>query len=325
MKRSLWKRGSIIVVSALALTAFATPSSAAGGRTVSTTATHDLATTLEAAQAVTEYWTPERMRNAIPLDQITVDLPTQLHDVAKGKATTLQPTLPLGPLAFPEPGGDWTGGGAVTRTAGRVFFTYQGRQASCSGDAVTSGNRSVVMTAGHCVKLEGAWHTDWAFVPGYNNGNAPFGTWTARRTLTTPQWEASEDINYDVGAAVVNQLNGQSLTDVVGGQGIAFNQARGQNMYAFGYPAADPYDGTKLIYCSGTAFDDFLISDDLGLDCDMTGGSSGGPWFLTFNESTGTGVQNSVNSFKYNFFAGWMFGPYFGADAQNLFNTAAAS
>ena len=47
-----------------------------------------------------------------------------------------------------------------------------------------------------------------------------------------------EERVYDIGAAVVNQLNGQSLTDVTGSQGIAFNQARGQNMYAFGWSAA---------------------------------------------------------------------------------------
>jgi len=39
----------------------------------------------------------------------------------------------------------------------------------------------------------------------------------------------------------------------------------------------------------------------------------------------GTGTQNSVNSFKYNFSPTWMFGPYFGADAQNLYNSAQAS
>jgi V8-like Glu-specific endopeptidase len=188
---------------------------------------------------------------------------------------------------------------------------------------VTSGNKSTVMTAGHCVKLEGSWHTNWAFVPAYDNGNRPHGTWTAKSTLTTPQWNASEDLNYDVGAAVVNPLNGASLTDVVGAQGIAFNQARGQRMYSFGYSAAAPYDGTKLIYCSGVVFDDFLLSNDLGMTCNQTGGSSGGPWFLNFNEGDGTGIQNSVNSFKYNFFPNWMFGPYFGADAQGVYNAAA--
>jgi V8-like Glu-specific endopeptidase len=334
MRRSLWKRGSVAAAAALAVAAtaaIATPSSAepapAAPAPVISVATNELASTPESARTVAQFWTPDRMRAAVPLDQLLVDLPQNLLDVAKGTPTLTPPTLPSLPVpaAFPQPGGAWTGGGAITKTAGRVFFTYQGRQASCSGDAVTSGNRSTVITAGHCVKLEGAWHTDWVFVPGYDNGNTPFGTWTASKTLTTPQWEASEDINFDVGAAVVNQLDGKFLTDVVGGQGIAFNQARGQDMYAFGYPAADPYDGSKLIYCSGTAFDDFLLSQDLGLTCNMTGGSSGGPWFLTFDEAAGTGVQNSVNSFKYNFMADWMFGPYFGADAEALYNTASSS
>ncbi|MEV4316339.1 peptidase [Actinocrispum sp. NPDC049592] len=293
------KRALVLAMTGLALAGFTTPAQAA-----------------PSDAAVRAFWTPARMRSAQPLDLIKV-LPSQLKSVAKGRPVQIQ--------SIPNGGAAWTGGGAVTKTAGRVFFTYQGRTASCSGDAVTSANKSTVITAGHCVKLGGAFHTNWVFVPGYNNGNAPYGTWTARATMATPQWVASEDINYDVGAAVVNQLNSQSLTDVVGGQGIAFNQARGQNMYSFGYPAEAPYDGTKLIYCSGKVFNDFLLSQDIGMTCNQTGGASGGPWFLSFNEAAGTGIQNSVNSFKYNFISTWMFGPYFGADAQNLYNTAQSS
>lgn len=282
------------------------------------------------AESVAAKWTPEAMRAAIPLDRLLprADASKLTQDVRRGAPQVVAPTNSLRgdllPMAFPESGGPWPGGGAVESTAGRVFFNYGGRQASCSGNAVTSGNKSVVMTAGHCVKLDGAWHTDWVFVPAYDNGNAPYGTWTARATLATPQWTATEDINYDVGAAVVNPLNGQSLTDVVGGQGIAFNQARGQDMYAFGWPAADPYDGSEMIYCSGRTFD-ALISDGIGMTCDMTGGSSGGPWFLDFNEGTGAGIQNSVNSYKINFISLWMFGPYFGADAQGVYNAAQAA
>lgn len=263
---------------------------------------------------VERFWTPARMRQASPLDTISRS-GGSLGTVRRGLSQ-------ITPASAADPGGAWTGGGAVTHTVGRVFFTYQGRAASCSGDAVTSANKSTVITAGHCVKLSGAWHTNWVFVPGYNNGKAPYGKWPAKQTLTTPQWKASEDINYDVGAAVVDRLGGKRLTDVVGGQGIAFNQKRGQQMYDFGYPAATPYDGTKLIYCSGTTVNDPLASKDQGLLCDMTGGSSGGPWFLNFKESTGTGIQNSVNSFKYNFLPTHMFGPYFGDDAKNLYNAA---
>ncbi len=270
------------------------------------------------AQAVTDFWTPERMASAVPMDRLLAAPRDLGATVAAGTPAVVPPSV----ATFPTTGEPWTDGGAVAETAGRVFFTTNGRAASCSGNAVTSSNRSVVLTAGHCVKYQGSWHTDWIFVPGYADGQAPFGEWAAEVTLTTPQWESSEDINYDVGAAVVQQLDGQSLTDVVGGQGVAFNQQRNQDMYAFGYPAADPYDGSTLIHCSGSTFTDFLLSSDHGMSCDMTGGSSGGPWFLDFEEATGLGVQNSVNSFGYTFLPGYLFGPYFGTAAQELYERA---
>ena len=80
---------------------------------------------------------------------------------------------------------------------------------------------------------------------------------------------------------------------------------------------------------TGTAMDratfDALISTGIGMTCDMTGGSSGGPWFLDFDETTGTGILNSVNSYKINFIPTWMFGPYFGADAQGVYEAAQAA
>jgi V8-like Glu-specific endopeptidase len=326
--RKFWRYWGALAASGLVLATFVTPASAAPSTSQRPSVViHDAADSSAEAREIAAKWTPAAMRSAVPLD-LLLDRGKRTRltsKVAKGKPQVVAPTAAeagaISPQASLNGGSAWTGGGAVTRTAGRVFFTFNGRRASCSGDAVTSANKSTVITAGHCVKLEGAWHTDWVFVPGYDNGNAPFGTWTARQTMATPQWVASEDINFDVGAAVVNQLNGQNLTDVVGAQGVAFNQARGQQMYAFGYPAAAPYDGTRLIYCSGRVFNAFL-SNGIGMTCNMTGGSSGGPWFLSFNEAAGTGTVNSVNSYKINFIPTWMFGPYFGTDAQNVYNTA---
>ncbi|GAA3659074.1 hypothetical protein GCM10022224_023090 [Nonomuraea antimicrobica] len=222
-----------------------------------------------------------------------------------------------------SPGLQWTDDGAIVRTTGRVFFTTaEGRNASCSGSAVTSANESVVITAGHCVKLNGAAHRNWVFVPAFDDGRSPFGTWVATRMLTTQQWNAREDINFDLAAVVVAPLNGRTLTDVVGGQGVAFNQSRQQQMYAFGYPAAEPFDGSELIYCSGRAFNDTVMTQDQGLRCAMTGGSSGGPWFRGFDESTGLGWLNSVNSFTYNFAPNFMFGPFFGDEAMAVYQAA---
>lgn len=325
---------ALALFSAAALVAAGTAAAAATTATDHHTTTHPAAVSASQQQQVLEYWTPERMRSAVPIEQLAGDVLTGTRPggtAERGEPTIIDPTPATIPatdpatLAFPHSGGPWTGGGAVTETAGRVFFNYQGQPASCSGNAVTSNNRSTVMTAGHCVRMDGAWHTAWVFVPGYHNGNDPHGTWTAAQLLATPQWVGSENMNHDIGAAVVNPLNGQRLTDVVGGQGIAFNQPRGQAMYSFGYPAASPYGGEELIYCSGNAFNDFLLSTAIGLTCNMTGGASGGPWFLNFDESTGLGVQNSVNSFKYVFFPNWMFGPYFGNSAQDLYQTAQSS
>ncbi|WP_406000320.1 trypsin-like serine peptidase [Streptomyces sp. NBC_00829] len=275
------------------------------------------------------FWTAERMRGATPLDLIQVTPGAVRPARPAGRETVVPPTAAsaksVGPTAFPQAGGAWTGGGAVPKTSGRVFFTFQGRTASCSGDSVTSKNGSTVITAGHCVKYQGSWHTNWVFVPGYTNGQAPYGQWSATQTLSTPQWVASEDINYDVGAAVVAPLGGQTLAATVGAQGLSFNGGYNKPMYAFGFPAASPYDGTKLIYCSGNSSKDFLLTQDHSLGCNMTGGSSGGPWFTSFSEATGTGLQASVNSFGYVFLPNRMFGPYFGNDAMAVYDKAQAS
>ncbi|MGW6703277.1 trypsin-like serine peptidase [Streptomyces sp. NPDC054956] len=269
------------------------------------------------------FWTAERMRSATPLDITAAPGAGHRAPTAAARTTTIAPTAAsASPTAFPQAGGAWTGGGAVVKTSGRVFFTFGDRTASCSGDSITSANGSTVITAGHCVKYQGTWHTNWVFVPAYDNGNAPYGQWQATKTFATDQWAASEDMNMDVGLAVVAPLNGQKLSQVVGAQGIVFNGGYNKKMYSFGFPAAAPYDGTKLVYCSGNTGKDFLLTKDHSMSCNMTGGSSGGPWFQDFNEATGLGTQASVNSFGYTFLPNRMYGPYFGNEAKAAYDKA---
>ncbi|MEW5533663.1 MULTISPECIES: trypsin-like serine peptidase [Streptomyces] len=274
------------------------------------------------------FWTAERMREATPLDVTAVPGAARTPVATAAAPTAVAPTAALSaasPTAFPQAGGAWTGGGAVVKTSGRVFFTMGSRTASCSGNSITSANGSTVMTAGHCVKYQGAWHTNWVFVPAYNNGSAPYGQWSATKTFATDQWAASEDMNMDVGLAVVAPLNGQTLSQAVGAQGVLFNGGYNKKMYSFGFPAAAPYDGTKLVYCSGNSGKDFLLTKDHGLGCNMTGGSSGGPWFQDFNEATGLGTQVSVNSFGYTFLPNRMYGPYLGNEAKAAYDKAQTS
>ena len=53
-----------------------------------------------------------------------------------------------------------------------MFFTRGGVNYVCSGTATNSTNGDVVTTAGHCVNEgPGAFATNFAFVPAYNNGS----------------------------------------------------------------------------------------------------------------------------------------------------------
>lgn len=291
------------------LLALGSPGTASGASGPSTGAeTAPAATSAADADRVEAYWTTRRMRNAQSAERPDASHPSTAP-VARGAQTKVGPK---------KPGGTPTPTASVTATTGKVFFTLGGTNYVCSGAATSSSNRDVVTTAGHCVKDgTGAWATNWAFVPAYNNGSRPYGTWTARTLVTTSGWANQGDINYDGGFAVMNTLSGAHLTDVVGGQGIGFNLARGLYYNAYGYPAAGKFNGETLKSCSGTATNDVWGgTQSQSIPCDMTGGSSGGPWL------TGSTI-NSVNSFGYSGVPNRMFGPYFGSAIQSAYNTAA--
>jgi hypothetical protein len=247
---------------------------------------------------VVAYWTAERMRSAIPLDAARA---------AGGKK----------PLAYPFTRYEPT---TYNPAHGKVFFSDGASNYVCSGTALTSGNESVVWTAGHCVNEgPGAFYTNWAFVPAYKDGARPYGTWTARSLLTTSGWGQRGDFSYDVGAAVVNTNGGATLTDTVGSRGIAFNQPAEQHYLSHGYPAAPPFSGGRMYICEadlGTR-DRSANPPTMGIGCDMTGGSSGGGWVV------GNNVL-SVNSYGYRTQPNVMYGPYQGTVAQQLYSSAAS-
>ncbi|GAA4231132.1 V8-like Glu-specific endopeptidase [Streptosporangium album] len=262
------------------------------------------------------YWTPRRMADAAPIDLL-------------GAATKVLGT-PGAPVHQQSPrtgGARWGAGGSVTRTTGRVFLTIGGLDFVCSASSIRSANKDLVVTAGHCVKDgTGAWADNWTFVPGYDAGRQPYGQFTARRMFVTGPWSRSADDSYDVGMVALNPRDGRHVEDVVGGQDIAFGTARGRPAHTFGFPAESPYDGEHLVYCAGPVrADPHDQTGDQGMHCDMTAGSSGGPWLTGFDTATGRGAITSVSSFKYSDDRNTMYGPYFGTTVKELYTTAERS
>jgi hypothetical protein len=225
---------------------------------------------------------------------------------------------------------------------GKLFFDVQPgpgeRWSVCSGTAVNSENRSLVVTAGHCiydpdpdgdnvVQGNGYWFENVKFCPGYENG-CNLGVWTARSLGTTNKWFYGNGGRYDwsddMGVVLVNPNESGYLVDRVGGQGITFNDYVGLDRSAFGYPEADSrwpryrYNGQDLIYCGGR---DQYASGRMIIGCTMTGGASGGPWLSSF-DSSGLGYLNGVNSHKpgsRSVSATVVGSPYFGDAEAGLF------
>jgi hypothetical protein len=60
----------------------------------------------------------------------------------------------------------------------------------------------------------------------------------------------------------------------------------------------------------------------MGIGCDLTGGSSGGPWITKFSGASGSAnYLNGHNSYRYTSHPQEMFSPYFGSQAQSLWYT----
>jgi V8-like Glu-specific endopeptidase len=343
MQRTLALTVAAALATAGPLFALSTPATGAPGSAASPgPVSHRTGIDSRAEQdSVRAFWTKARMKAATPRG---LQRPAAKPGGGGSPGTTSTSNL----------GTAWTAGRA---TVGKVFFQLGGSLYVCSGnavddveDGVTTSN--LVVTAGHCLNDGGStFATNFLFIPRYDptqprTSGQPDGTFTATRLTTTSQWAAQggDKYNYDVGMARVGvNEHGETLAAAVGDTSdIGFvsgdpSSTSGVdytvNVHSFGYPAARPYDGTRLISCwGGTTGDTVGGSTDYRLPCNMTGGSSGGPWLVdnagavapfTENEDV-SDVQVSVNSFGYRGEKNAMYGPIFGATVRNLYTATAA-
>ena len=175
------------------------------------------------------------------------------------------------------------------RAAGKLFFNIGSSTYVCSASLV---KRGVVVTAAHCLANFGArqFYTNWRFVPAYNNGAAPFGTWTAANAYVLTSYFAGTDscavsgvvCQNDVGVIVLAPQGGRyagASTGYLGygWNGFGFNPSNLALITQLGYPVA--LDAGKLMERTDSqGFVSAGNSNNTIIGSLQTGGSSGGPW-----------------------------------------------
>jgi V8-like Glu-specific endopeptidase len=200
-----------------------------------------------------------------------------------------------------------------TRTNGKVIgVDPREGPYTCSGTAIDTPSRSIVLTAGHCIVEEGRVGRHLVFVPAYDHGERPFGTFRAQASYVMPQWRHGEDPDYDVAALRVQPDRLGLLTDVVGARGYATGKSRLAAFQIFGYPAAHA-GGEELRSCRVHGLgvdpltDGFAGPPTMLASCDMAAGSSGGGWLFDGQYVSG------VTSYGYAGRPTQLFSPYFGS------------
>jgi len=279
---------------------------------------------------ILKYWTAERLANAKPRDFVKT---------ADGKfKPAARPPAPGGGVVK---GASWTDGGAVIQKTGKVWFSMDGGDWVCSAAAVNNGlnNASLIVTAGHCAydEVNHAFATNWTYIPAFDQTPtfdcvaAVYGCWTASRIVVHDGYSTAGSFNkqatiHDFAVIVVGAGNKGTQLDSLGTYSIAFpGISTGGSVHAFGYPAAGKYKGKDLTYCAGPTFNDQYNDDATwGIACNMTGGSSGGPWIASFTNAAGAnagGTLTSLNSYGYNGLSN-MYGPKFSSATQLVYNNA---
>lgn len=307
--------GFVLAASVFVPTAQAAPS----GSSASTARTSD--GQIQSAAAAEAYWTPERMANAIPA-QPPATVKASSARQPSGRAGSIDGAAPSVQVQNQQAQGI----GIMlneSQTVGKVFFTNpaNGLNYVCSGATVNSGKKKLVQTAGHCVHggAGGQWMTNWVFVPRYRNGVRPFGTWSAYGLTARTAWVNSSNLDEDMGIAIMYPLSGNSIVNVVGGNGLRWNWGYQVYVTILGYPAGAPFTGELQYYCQGTTWNGH--SQQVRAWCNMTGGSSGGPWLQEYNDQNGLGYINSVVSHRHSD-PSQMDGPYFDNDIKSLYDFA---
>lgn len=225
----------------------------------------------------------------------------------------------------------WNFGGAVQKAAGRIYFEMPSNSRwkrwngyVCSGTVITdtADDRSIILTAAHCVYDDAnkAFARNVLFIPNQagtsgsgtdlNCNNDPYGCWTPDFGVVDEDWTLRtfpDNIAWDYAYYVVSNSDSHSgfgdytaLDAATGTLDVNFSEpsvdgSQSSFTHALGYSYSDD---PNFMYCAENMTTEGTVNWWLP-NCDLSGGSSGGLWVQPMDKDLGDGPIISVNSWGY--------------------------
>lgn len=216
-------------------------------------------------QSATAYWDKTRLLGALPF----------------------MPGHERVPLPGQSASSHTAGAGAALRV-GALFEHDATGDHFCTASVVSSPGKDLLITAAHCInggKGSSGYNSDIVFIPGYRDGQEPFGVWTPAKLLVAPQWADSSNPDFDVGFVVLQPHDGENIQQVLGANQLGTDVAYQYLVHVTGYPDSANAPITCVNWTSR------FSSTQLKFECDgYTGGTSGSPWVTRFSAGPHTGT-----------------------------------
>jgi V8-like Glu-specific endopeptidase len=176
-----------------------------------------------------------------------------------------------------------------TPAVGALFTTSHGQLGThfCTASVVSSPHGDLLVTAAHCITGK---QGTLAFVPGYANGKAPYGTWYVSRVFTDQAWDTSASQDDDVAFLQVRQNSTSTpIEDITGAEDLGIGLPPVELTQVIGYPngASEPMicqNWTKAFSATQLEFDCGGYPD----------GTSGGPFLVKVDQTSGQGTVMGV-------------------------------
>jgi V8-like Glu-specific endopeptidase len=190
----------------------------------------------------------------------------------------------------------------------------------CTASVVDSPAGDLAVTAAHCVT---GTNGPIVFVPGYHDGQAPYGTWLVTRVFTDAAWASLSDPDNDVAfLRLAPNTAGASIQSVTGGERLVTGSPDVAVVKVIGYPN----ETDTPVWCVNWTH--AFSRTQLVFDCGgYPDGTSGGPFLIDVSPATGKGsVIGVIGGYQQGGDTEAVsYSIVFGATVASLFHDAEAS